>query len=567
MTVDPDSKGCSLKNRLTLNKYFMKNYVIGIDYGTDSVRALIVDAGDGSEAAAAVRKYPRWAAGKYCDAAANRYRQHPLDYIEAMVEAVREAVSSLPENAADNIKGICFDTTGSTPAITDAEGTPLALLPGFADNPNAMFMLWKDHTAIAEAEEITSLAKRAETDYTMYEGGTYSSEWAWAKVLHILRTDPEIAKAAYSWVEHCDWMPALLTGNRKAETVLRSRCAAGHKGMWHGSWGLPSEDFLGKLDPAIAQMRSRLFSETYTTDTKAGELTSEWAKKLGLRAGTAVAVGAIDAHLGAVGGCIEPYVLTRIIGTSTCDIMIIGNGVAGDKCIEGICGQVDGSVVPGYTGIEAGQSAFGDIYAWFRDILAWPLKNLMPGSIDIDRTIDEIIPGLSKEAEKIEPSESGPIALDWMNGRRTPFADQNLKGVIAGLSLGNTAPMIFRALVEATAFGSRAIVEHLKESNIEIRCINALGGISKKSPFVMQVLADVLGMPIRVVRSEQACALGSAMFAAVAAGIYPDIFAAQKNMGSGFDTEYRPDMERHQTYERIYGRYVKLAKTFDRPKK
>lgn len=534
-----------------------KTYVLGIDYGTDSCRALIVDTADGCELAAAVSLYSRWSQGLYCDPQQNRYRQHPLDYIESMEQAVREVLSQVPAVVAGRIVGLCFDTTGSTPALIDATGMPLALRPEFAEDPDAMFMLWKDHTAVAEAEQITGLAKQWHTDYTAYEGGIYSSEWAWAKVLHAVRTNPAIAIAAVSWIEHCDWMPALLTGRTHAADILRSRCAAGHKGMWHESWGWPSTEFLGVLHPALAPMREHLAPTTHTSDQNAGTLTREWAIRLGLSEGIPICVGLLDAHSGAVGACVKPYVLTRILGTSTCDILIIDPKTIAGRCIKGICGQVDGSVIPGYIGLEAGQSAFGDVYAWFREIVAWPLHHLMPAVAE--ELSDQIIPALSEAAAQISPTDSAPVALDWMNGRRTPYADQNLKGAIEGLTLGTSAPALFRTLVEATAFGSKAIVEHLHASGIEIHSIHALGGIAQKSPFVMQVLSDVLGMPIRVVRSGQACALGATMFAAVAARLYPSVEQAQQHMGSDFSAEYTPNPSAAAVYGQLYEKYKLLA--------
>lgn len=536
-----------------------KKYVIGLDFGSDSCRALVVDSGNGQEKATGIHFYPRWKSGLYCNPIQNRYRQHPLDYIESMTNAVREALSHLTQEEISSICGICIDTTGSTPALTDNNGMPLALCPEFKDEPDAMFILWKDHTAVNEAEQINALIKERNLDYLNYEGGTYSSEWVWSKVLHILNTNVKVRDAAYSWVEHCDWMTGLITGNTIPENIFRSRCAAGHKAMWHESWGLPSGEFLGELNPALVEMLPHLFTGTYTSDTKAGELTTEWAEKLGLPEGIAVAVGALDAHMGAVGASVAPGVLTRIIGTSTCDIMVSSFDEVGNRCIEGICGQVNGSVLPGFIGLEAGQSAFGDIYAWLKQLLSWALKNIPDGEYK-QKAIDNMIVNLTNDAESISPANNGVVALDWMNGRRTPYADQSVKGIIAGLTLGTTAPQIFRALVEATAFGSRRIVEHLKEQGLQIDSINAIGGISKKAPFVMQTLADILGMPIRVIRSEQTCALGAAMFAAVAAGIYPNIMEATRCMGSDIETEYHPDGRISKIYDSLYQRYLELAK-------
>lgn len=544
----------------------MAKYVIGVDYGTDSVRTLIVDASDGREIAGEVFSYPRWAAGKYCNPSQNQFRQHPLDYLEGLEVTIRNALKKSPPDVAGNVVAISVDTTGSTPVAVDKNGTPLSLLPEFEENPNAMFVLWKDHTATREAEEINTLARSwGGTDYTKYEGGVYSSEWFWAKVLHVLRSDEKVRNAAFSWVEHCDWIPALLTGQKDPLTLKRSRCAAGHKAMWHPDFsGLPPEEFLVKLDPLLKGLRNRLFKETYTCEVKVGNLTKEWSGKLGLPENVAVGVGAFDAHLGAIGGEIKPYYLSKVMGTSTCDMLVVPMEEMGDKLVKGICGQVDGSIMPGMMGLEAGQSAFGDIYAWFRELLLWPVEEILGQSSLLDQDTkeriiqevsDNIIPELSRRAESIPVGESGIIALDWMNGRRTPDANQLLKGAIFGLNLGSDAPRIFRSLVEATAFGAKKIVDRFISEGIRIDGIVALGGVAKKSPFVMQVVADVLNMPILVARSEQACALGTAMAAATVAGLYPTVLDAQKAMGNGYEMEYKPIKANAQAYARLYALY------------
>lgn len=530
----------------------MKKYVIGIDYGSDSGRAVIIDTADGKELASSVMYYPRWKEGKFCNPSANKYRQHPNDYTEVMEFIIKDSISKAGEGVAENIVAITFDTTGSTPVLVDENGTPLALTPGFEENPNAMFVLWKDHTAVKEADEINALAKSWKIDYTQYEGGIYSSEWVWAKVLHILREDEAVKNAAYSWVEHCDWMSAILTGKTKPSEVVRGRCSAGHKAMWHESWGgLPAEDFLVALDPLLKGYRDRLFTETETCDKLVGNLTPEWAARFGLSTEVLVGVSGFDAHFGAVGGEISPNVLARAIGTSTCDILITKKEDVGDKVIAGICGQVDGSVVPGYMGLEAGQSGFGDIYAWFKNVLAW--------GMDDQDAIDGLIAKLSEEAAKIPVEESTIIATDWMNGRRTPDANQNVKGTIMGLTLGSTAPRIFRALVEATAYGSRAIAERFIREGVAIEGVIGLGGVARKSKFVMQTMADVMNMPIKVAATDQTCAFGAAMFASVVAGVYPDVEAAQKAMGQGFDAEYIPNKGNVEAYNKLYEKYIALG--------
>lgn len=545
-------------------------YVIGLDYGTDSVRTVIINASDGKETASSVFSYPRWTIGKYCDPAKNQFRQHPLDYLEGLEATVKDCLSKVPKDVGQNIKGIAVDTTGSTPVAVDREGKPLSLTPGFEENPNAMFILWKDHTAVKEAEEINRVAKTwGGIDYTKFEGGVYSSEWFWAKILHVLHEDREVATAAWSWVEHCDWMPALLTGNTDPLTLKRSRCAAGHKAMWHKDFdGLPEEKFLVLLDPLLKGLRERLYQDTFTSDMPAGTITREWAEKLGLPEDVTVGVGAFDAHMGAVGGEIEPYYLSKIVGTSTCDMLVAPMEEMSDTLVRGICGQVDGSITPGMLGLEAGQSAFGDVYAWFKNVIAWPVENILARTkmVDeetrrrlIDETVMRIVPEITDAAEKIPIGESGIVALDWMNGRRTPDANQALKGAITGLTLGSDAPKIFRALVEATAFGSKKIVERFESEGVRIDGVIALGGVAQKSPFVMQVLADVLNRPIKVAKSEQTVALGAAMFAATVAGIYKTVKDAQKAMGSGFDTVYQPIMDNVKKYQMLYEKYGRLG--------
>lgn len=546
-----------------------KKYVIGLDYGSDSGRAVVVDVATGEEIASSVMNYPRWMEGMYCDPVKNQYRQHPLDYIEVMEHLIKDALAKSPKGVAGSLVGLSFDTTGSTPVLTDENGTPLALLPEFAENPNAMFVLWKDHTAVKEAAEINELVKKWDIDYSQYEGGIYSSEWVWAKMLHVLREDESIREKAVSWIEHCDWMSAVLTGKLKPTEVMRSRCSAGHKAMWHESWdGLPPEEFLTSLDPLLKGYRDQLYQETYTSDVCVGKISSEWAERLGISTDVSVGVGAFDCHMGAVGGEVTPNVLARAIGTSTCDIMIASYDQIGDKLISGICGQVDGSVIPGYIGLEAGQSAFGDLYAWFKNVVAWPIEHILSKTtlIDeetreklIDEAISQIIPELSKEAEKIPIEESTIVAIDWMNGRRTPDANQEVTGSISGLTLGSSAPRIFRALVEATAFGSKAIVDRFVREGVEIKGIIGLGGVAKKSPFVMQTLADVLNMPIKIARTEQTCACGAAMFAAVAAGVYKTVEEAQKAMGQGFDMEYIPNPNHIEKYHELYEKYIRLG--------
>jgi L-ribulokinase len=466
--------------------------------------------------------------------------------------------------------GLSFDTTGSTPIALNRDGVALALLPEFSGNPNAMFVLWKDHTAVREALEITAAAHTASENYLKYEGGIYSSEWYWAKALHVMRADAAVAASAYIWVEHCDWMSALLTGTLHPDKLRMGRCATGHKLMWHASWGgYPPEVFFAGIDPLLSGFRDRLPVETFTSDQLCGLLTQEWADKLGLPVDTPVGFGAFDAHMGAVAANVKPGVLTKIMGTSTCDITVASYADIGDKTVRGICGQVDGSVIPGLVGLEAGQSAFGDLYAWFRNLVNWPTTHLLQRSTLIDAAtkqhlIHEIedltLTALGVEAAKLAVGEAGITALDWVNGRRTPDADQTVAMAIAGLKMGSQAPQIFRALVEATAFGARAIIERFKEEGIAINAVVVIGGISKKSDFVMQVCADVWNCPIDVLESEQSCALGAAIFAATVGGVYADVASAQQVMASPVCKTYVPNARAAKAYETLYAKYLHLGK-------
>ncbi len=539
----------------------MARFVIGLDYGTDSARALVVNAETGEILASSVKNYPRWSRGLYCDPQANQWRQHPKDYLEVLEYTVKDALAKCAPEVAPNVVGIAFDTTGSTPAFADESGTPLAMSDEYAADPDAMFVLWKDHTAIKEAAEINEACKASAIDYSMYEGGIYSSEWFWAKALHILRNSPEIATKASTIVECCEWLPAVLTGVTNHREIIRSRCAQGHKSMWSEKWGgLPPEEFLSGIDPLLAGWRAKLFEKTETADKPVGYLCPEWASRLGLSVSVVVAGGAFDCHMGAVGAGVKPGTLVRVIGTSTCDVMVAPYEEIGDKCIRGICGQVDGSVIPGLVGLEAGQSSFGDVYAMFRKVLEWPLRTVsgLEGEA-LAEACENIIPSLTAEAEKIPISESAMLATDWVNGRRTPDANPLVKGAITGFTLGTTAPMIFRALVEATAFGTKAIHDRFVEEGVQIEEVIGIGGIALKSPFVMQVMSDVLGKPIKVCKTMQACALGAAMFAATAAGVYDKVEDASEAMSSGFAKEYIPAPERTEIYSRLYKKYLDLG--------
>ena len=553
-------------------------YVIGVDFGTDSVRSLVCKAHNGEGVVSSVFYYRRWRDGLYCDPAANQFRQHPLDYIEGLESTIQECLSKGGESVRRNCKALSIDTTGSSPVAVDAAGTPLALHTSFESNPNAMFVLWKDHTATAEAAQINVHAKKFKTNYLQYVGGIYSSEWFWAKLLHVLRANEDVRKACYSWVEHCDWIPFLLTGGKDVLKMKRGVCAAGHKALWAPEFGgLPPDDFFASLDPLLKGYTHRLFRDAHTSDQPAGNLCKEWATRLGLSTDLVVGVGAFDAHMGAIGGQIEPYHLSKVMGTSTCDMLVAPRSDLKGKLVRGICGQVDGSIIPGMIGLEAGQSAFGDTYAWFRQVLTWPIHNLLDQVTSIDKLLieklkaelaDKLIPALTHEASALPLLESDELSLDWLNGRRTPDANQELKAVISELDLASDAPEIFKSLIESTCFGAKAIVDRFEKEGVPVKGLIGLGGVARKSPYIMQVMADVLNMPIRIHKSEQTCAAGASMFAATAAGLFPSVEKAMEAMGQGFDLTYKPKAAPAAIYKRRYEKYKILGEFIaGKPKK
>jgi L-ribulokinase len=546
-----------------------KSFVIGVDFGTDSVRSILVDCSNGVEISSSVFYYPKWKAGKFCIPSKNQFRQHPQDYIDGLQHTIKSCIEIAGPEIAAAVKAIGVDTTGSSPVAVASNGEPLALQKEFAENPNAMFVLWKDHTAVAEAAAINQHATKFPINYLQYVGGIYSSEWFWAKLLHILRADEAVRKACYTWVEHCDWIPFLLTGQTDARKLKRSVCAAGHKGLWSANFnGYPPNEFFTSLDPLLDEHVDRLGKEVFTSDKSAGHLSEEWANKLGLSIDTIVAVGAFDAHMGAVGGQIEPFHLSKVMGTSTCDMLVAPKSIIQDTLVKGICGQVDGSVIPGMIGLEAGQSAFGDSYAWLKKMILTPVIDILSKTKLTDQdTIsklteelsDQLITELSNKANELPLNSNDPIATDWLNGRRTPDANQLLKSGIIGLNLSTDAVMLFKTIVESTCFGAKAIVDRFNEEGVPIKGLIGLGGVAKKSAYIMQVMSDVMNMPIRIHKSEQTCALGAAMFAATAAGEYTVVDEAMIAMGQGFDSTYYPDPSKTEYYKERMEQYKKLG--------
>ena len=536
-------------------KKLAKKFSIGIDYGTNSVRSLIVDITDGSEVASAVYPYPSGDAGVIIDPKNPLLaRQNPADYINGFLLSVSQAVKKAKKHGfkPELVAGIGVDTTGSTPIPVDQKGTPLALLPEFRNVPAAQAWLWKDHTAFAEAVKITEAAQHSDVKYLDKCGGRYSSEWYWSKIWHCKKENPRVFQAAYSWVELADFVPAFLTGNTDPHTLIRGICATGHKAMFHEQWGgLPSEEFLRSLDPDLVPLRVRFNQKAQTSDQPAGGLCNTFAAKAGLLPGTPVAVGAFDCHMGAVGAGIKPGTLVKIIGTSTCDIMIhpLDQPLAD---IPGLCGIVPGSVAPGMYGLEAGQSAVGDIFNWF-------VKNLAPSEYT---NRGDGHTNLERAAAKLLPGESGLIALDWNNGNRTILVDQQLTGQIIGMTLHSNAPEIYRTLIEATAFGALTIINRLEEYGVSVKEVINCGGIAEKSPLTMQIYADVCNKPMKISRSPQTCALGAAIFGAVAGGAFKSVEVAQRKMTGIKPTVYKPNKHAVAVYAKLYALYRELHDCF-----
>lgn len=527
-------------------------YTIGLDYGTNSARALVVDCADGREIGTAVVDYPSGNQGILLKSSDHHLaRQCPADYVFALEKAtllaLEAARASEPKFSNDQVVGIGMDGTGSSPLPVDATNSPLASDSKFSENLNAQCWLWKDHTSIPEAGAITEIAAKLRPQYLAKIGGTYSSEWFWAKIWHCLKVDAAVFDAAYSWVELADFIPAVLAGVTDPLAINRGVCMAGHKALYAEDWGgLPDKKFLTALDPKLASLRDRLYDTAHDASAIAGNLCSVWAEKLGLTAGIPIAIGEMDVHYGAIGCGVDEGTLVKVIGTSTCDCAV----VSADKTvadIPGICGIVKGAILPGYFGIEAGQSAVGDIFKWF-----------VEGVLG-----DASLHGqLTDEAAAMKPGQSGLLALDWNNGNRTILVDQSLTGLLLGQTLYTTNAEIYRALIEGTAFGARAIVDRIREYGVPVGRIVCSGGIAEKNVLLMQIYADVTGCEMRVSRSSQSCALGSAIGAAVVAGTHPDFKTAQVAMTGLKKISYKPIPENQAIYQHLYTLYRELHDSF-----
>ncbi|MBW7896881.1 MAG: ribulokinase [Opitutaceae bacterium] len=522
-------------------------FTLGLDYGTNSVRALIVRCADGKEIASSVVNYPSGHQGVLLDPRDhNLARQAPGDYLFGLIKAVKGALVQAKKQRgfdAKRIIGVGVDTTGSSPIPVDAKNVPLAMQKKWAKSLNAQCWLWKDHTGWREAARITELAAQHRPQFIAKCGNTYSSEWFWSKIWHCLQVDAKVFAAAYSWVELADWVPSVLAGVTDPRAIKRGVCMAGHKALYAEDWGgLPDKEFLALLDPKLADLRDRLYDQAHDASEAAGTLSDEWAKKLGLTAGIPIAMGEMDVHYGAIGCGVAEGTIVKVIGTSTCDCGVVSAAKAVPD-IPGICGIVKGAILPGFYGIEAGQSAVGDIFKWYVEGVLGDAK---------------LHAKLTAEAAKLKPGQSGLLALDWNNGNRTILVDQRLTGLLVGQTLYTTPAEIYRALIEATAFGARAIIERIKEYGVPVDRVVCAGGIAEKNPLLMQIYADITGCTMLVAGSSQACALGAAIGAAVLAGAHPDFPTAQKKMTSLKKVAYKPKAAARKTYDRLYALYRQL---------
>lgn len=549
--------------------------VAGADFGSDSVRVIMVEGVSGQTISEASFAYPRWSKRLYCNDEISQYRQHPLDYIEAFTTAFQSALYDAGEHAGQRLRSIGIDTTGSTPCPIDDAGVPLALKAEFADDPNAMFHLWKDHTAIAEAEEINTIfSTAASVDYTQYQG-TYSSEWFWAKILHTIRKDEKVKQAAYTWIEHCDWFANLLTGQMDPLAMYRSSCAAGHKALWHSAFnGLPAEECLQQLDPYLVLVKKRYGAGPRHADSAIGRISKAWAAQLGINEQVLISGSSFDAHAGAVGAGIKPHTLVKVVGTSTVDMMIEQPERLENKVMKHVCGLAEHSIIPGYVGIEAGQAAFGDIFAWYKSLLMWPVEQMIQRTEILsenqkkllqEQCSEQLLYQLEAAAKELPLLAANQLtALDWFNGRRYPVLNENVKGTIAGLHLGSTAPSIYQALVMSAIFGAKRIFDSFIEHGLQIDRIIVIGGIAKKSAYIMQMMSDVLGRPIMISKQDQVCAKGSAIYAAVAAGLFSSIEEAQQIYCEPYEADYEPDPDKQLDYTMKYKQYIKLAPYIER---
>lgn len=526
------------------------NIVAGADFGSDSVRVLLLDTSTGETVATSASAYRRWAAERYSDPAQNQFRQHPLDYLEALTDCFQQLQEPIKQYG---LAALAIDTTGSTLAPVDKSGTPLALLPEFRDDPDAMFWMWKDRTSSAEADLINRVLPQREPDFTSYQG-KYSSEWWWAKILRASRINPDVRRAATSWLEHSDWLPNILVGSADVTQFKRNSCASGHKALHNRALGggVPG-DILADIDPYLAQIQETIIDPPVPAGTPLGQISEEWARRLGVPASTLVGMGSLDAHAGAVAAGVSHDRLVKVVGTSTVDMFLVDEELPKTQDTYELCGLAEDSIIPGHLGAEAGQAAFGDLFSWFAELTSSFFSQLIleenaAGGEDeagtraaVKRASKRMLAALDKAAS--ERSPSGVTAQDWLNGRRYPYPDEQATASLTNLRIGDDIVDVYKALTESAVLGSKYIYSELQKVGINLSEIVLVGGIANKSPYISQLMSDALGAPIMVLDEPEVCAKGAAMYAAVAAGKFDSLEEAQGALLTAFRADYSPRPE------------------------
>lgn len=526
-------------------------YSIGIDFGTGSVRSVIIDLYSGEQIATASNGFQHGIITS--EGNPHLARQNPIDYLQSMEMVLKDSIQQMKNKGFNTgaIVGIGVDATASTPIPVSSEIKPLCFYDEFKDNVDALAWLWKDHSSEKEAEEITTLANEIRPEYLKQCGGKYSSEWFFSKILHCNRHNKKVFNAAYTWIEQSDYIPAVLCGIKDNASLKRNTCAAGHKALFNTRWGgLPDQEFLNLLSPELGDLRKRLYSEAFTYEIPAGFLSEEWAQKIGIAPGIPVAMGMIDAHQGAVGAGVQKNTLAKVIGTSTCDLMVFPKAEE-LSYIPGVAGIVEDSVLPGYTSIEAGQAAVGDLLEWY----VGKVLQKEDGYHKI----------LTEKASAMKAGQSGLLALDWNNGNRNVLGDANLTGLLVGQTLLTDDYEIYRALIEATAFGALKIAERIESFGVKIEKVVTCGGITHKNPMFMQIYADVFGKPMFVAENEETVALGAAISGAFVALKGQEDFKTIEEIQARLcrnKKTYYPDINEHKKYKELYNLYLMLHDAF-----
>lgn len=537
-----------------------KSYVAGLDFGSESVRLVIVNPENGETVESTMSSYQRFARGLYCEPRQFKFRQHPLDYLEALEECFAQIQDPL---AVARIRSIAVCATGSTIAPLDGSGSVLAEKARFAHDPDAMFWMWKDRTSFEEASYLDDVFSTGSVDYTKYQG-RYNAEWWWAKILRAKKSRPDVFSYAVSWMELCDWIPFVLGGAGDPSNAFRSSCAAGHKVLWNSALGgMISAERLRAAEPGLETVLESYRCPPVPAGRPIGRVSTEWSKRLGLSEDVALVSGSLDAHAGAVGAGVKPGTLVKVVGTSTVDLFVTDYVQLAGRSIRDTCGLAEDSIIPGHLGGEAGQAAFGDLFKWYKNLFLLPLadyikmeyKDRGAGTAFLQDFDQQLLRYLDSQAEQL--SNTQVFATDWINGRRYPLPSAEARLSIENLSIGDTSIDIYRALVEAAVMGSKAIYDSLKGKGITFERAILVGGITEKTPYICQLISSALGLPVMVSREKNVCGRGAALFAAVGAEIFPNVEAAQTRFVEDFREDYSPGNRLSADFMSKYSRYTK----------